>query len=165
MRSPVLPRTTVVVSSSFHSITARAAVGVSNPADVAITKTVLTQASTIRASVLAVIRELALTIVAVAWCAFALVQVAFTGVATFLGRMAFATRTTATAAAVRAVPGSGVAALAVHSTTSEGVPNSTLGTRLSQAGLGCTRGYAMHGSYSIFPIRSWRVILPHNSRL
>ena len=155
MRSPVLPRTTVVVSSSFHSITARAAVRIANPANVAITKTILAQAATRRASVLAVMRELALAIVAVAHGALALVQEAFTDVATFLGRMAFATRTTATAAAVRAVPGSGVAALAVHSTTSEGVPNSRLGTRLSQAGLGCTRGYAMHGSYSIFPIRSW----------
>ena len=100
IRSPVLPRTTVVVSSSFHSITARAAVGVSNPTDVAITKTVLTQASTIRASILAVIRELALTTVAVARGALALVQEAFTDVATFLGRMPFATRATATATAV-----------------------------------------------------------------
>ena len=150
IRSPVLPRTTVIVSSCFHSIATRAAVGVSNPTDVTITKTILAHASTVCATVFAVIRELALTKVAVACGALALVQEVFTDVATFLGRMSFATRTTATAAAVRAVPSSGIATLAVHSTTSERGPNSTFETRLSQAGLGCTRRYAMHGTYSIF---------------
>lgn len=150
IRSPVLPRTTVVVSSSFHSIATCAAVGISNPADVAFTKTILAHASTVRATMLTIIRELALTKVAVACGALALVQEAFTDVATFLGRMSFATRTTATAAAVRAVPGSGIATLAVHSNTSERGPKSTFEARLSQAGLGCTRRYVMHGTYSIF---------------
>ena len=150
IRSPVLPRTTVVVSSSFHSIATCAAVGISNPADVAFTKTILAHASTVRATMLTIIRELALTTEAAARRAFTLVQEIFTDVATFLGRMSFATRTTATAAAVRAVPGSGIAAQAVHSNTSERGPNSTFETRLSQAGLGCTRRYVMHGTYSIF---------------
>ena len=150
IRSPVLPGATVVVSSCFHSITTCAAVGIANPANVAITKTILAQASTRRATVLAVIGELALTTVAIACGAIALVQEVFTDVATFLGRMSLATRTTATAAAVRAVPGCRIATLAVQSTTSERGPNSTFETRLSQAGLGCTRRYAMHGTYSIF---------------
>ena len=100
IRSPVLPGATVVVPSCFHSITTCAAVRIANPADVAITKTILTQASTRRASILAVMRELALAIVAVAHGAIALVQGVITDIATFLGRMSFATRTTATAAAV-----------------------------------------------------------------
>jgi len=49
---------------------------------------------------LTIIRELALTTEAAARRAFTLVQEIFTDVATFLGRMAFTTRTTATAAAV-----------------------------------------------------------------
>ena len=64
----------VVVSSCFHSITTCAAVRISNPADVAITKTILAQASTRPATVLAVVGELALTTVAITYGALALVQ-------------------------------------------------------------------------------------------
>ena len=150
MRSPVLPGATVVVSSCFHSIATAVAIGVTHPTSVAITETLLAQATTIRASVLAILGDFGVTTKPATFHALTLVQQVITDVTTFLGRMSFATMTTATAAAVPAVPGSGIATLAVHSTTSERGPNLMFETRLSQAGLGCTRRYAMHGTYSIF---------------